>query len=340
MSIVESFNELEVDFEKMELVCGTREDYFMDLVKEVYPHAVLYEPTDGRQLIYVDNKSPLLSVCHLDGTMPATHFYYGNHYGSNDMRVFSPFVDDRIGAYIQLHIYPQLGITPDLLFTVGEESGESTAQFFNAQKDYNWMFEFDRMGDDVVHYQYTLAPWLDALDKHFLSVSRGAWSDIGHLDHLGCQGVNIGCGYYNYTRPDGWCSMDIMTAQCQRFKNFYDEFKDTPFRHPRDFYLARRRRYSIIDDADEVQSKEDIDPKFRRRKARPLKIKHVSKEEIDKEIAAWNAKNSANTVKRTTEDKVMRTLVNTRERVIETELIEVEEPIKELVPEPPKLLQA
>lgn len=343
MKLIQRINGINIDFGQMEEVCSTHEYDFMPIVQSVYPHAQFYTPTDGRQLIYVDNKAALLSVCHLDGTLPASHFFWGPDYDTDDVRVFSPFVDDRIGAYIQLYVYTQLGIKTDILFTEGEEQGKSTAMFFNQpNRRYNWMFEFDRMGTDVVHYQYTLKPWLKAVDKHFDGLNHGMFSDIGALDHLGCQGMNIGCGYHNYTEKYGWCSMKEMTVQCQRFLKFYNEFKDVPFHHDPELY-SKRRRYSRYEEMDVPWSVNQLKPEFRSRKAKILNVRHVkkgtiqikSKAELDAAVAEFQAKE----VER---NKQAETIVNTEVKKRLTaiaakvdDLVEVEEPIRELVPEAP-----
>lgn len=342
MEIIRKINGIELDFHKMEVVCGTHENSFMPIVQAVYPHAKFYEPTDGRPLIYVDNGASLLSVCHLDGTMPATHFFYGPDYIEKDIRVFSPFVDDRIGTYIQLFVYPQLGIHTDLLFTVGEEYGRSTASFFNQPaRRYNWMFEFDRKGTDVVHYQYTLKPWLAAIDKHFDGLKHGSFSDIGSLSHLGCQGMNIGCGYHDYTTKYGWCSMLEMTIQCQRFLKFYTEFKDTPFHHDPKIY-ASRGNYSTADSLPWNDGR--LKPTYRSRKAKILTIKHVKKEDIKKDVEQKDINTAINefNTRVAAENLKAEATVNSevRKRVTALaaqvdELIEVEEPIKELVPDTP-----
>ena len=44
--------------------------------------------------------------------------------------VHSGALDDRLGAYIILDLLPKLGINVDVLLTVGEEQGRSTANFF------------------------------------------------------------------------------------------------------------------------------------------------------------------------------------------------------------------
>ncbi len=48
-----------------------------------------------------------------------------------------------------------MGINVDVLLTTGEEMGQSSAAYFDpGEKKYNWMFQFDRGGTDVVTYDY------------------------------------------------------------------------------------------------------------------------------------------------------------------------------------------
>jgi hypothetical protein len=108
-----------------------------------------------RCYFYKDNGSNTLAVAHLDtvqkrGWCELTQL-------SHDTLVFSPKLDDRLGAYVILELLPKLGINVDVLLTTDEESSNSTAMEFKTQKQYNWMVEFDRAGRDAVLYQYQAA---------------------------------------------------------------------------------------------------------------------------------------------------------------------------------------
>lgn len=209
----------------------THEHSFLDLVKKSYPQAK-YVDAEGRQLIYINNNSPVLAIAHLDITMGYTHFSVGEKTARpGHTCIFSPAVDDRLGAFTILHLLPQLSINCDILLSEGEEVGDPTSRYFSKHKQYNWMFQFDRMGTDVVHYQYTGSRWLRALYYHFTKVNRGSFSDISFMGHLGCQGVNIGTGYHDYTWENAWASLDELASQVWRFNKFYKRFKDIHFRH-------------------------------------------------------------------------------------------------------------
>jgi hypothetical protein len=220
----------------IERVHGFSEETFMKILKPIYPQARYIETSDNRILIFVDRDSPVLGVAHLDGTMPPTHFAFGRHYAKPmDIAIFSPFVDDRLGAYTLIDLLPQINADCDLLFTVGEETGNTTAKEFTSQKDYNWMFQFDRMGTDVVRYRYRKPEWIAAITEKFGEPPEvGMFSDIDYMEKLGCQGMNIGTGYYDYTTKAGWASLNELTDQVNKFASFYHAYKDIPFHHPKD----------------------------------------------------------------------------------------------------------
>ena len=223
-------NNLEFNIGKMDTVHSKRETEFLPILQETYPHATVAETLDNRQLLFVDNGKSTLGIAHLDGTMPAQHFFFGRRRNRpGDIIIMSPFVDDRLGAYTLIDLLPQVGIECDLLFTVGEEMGMSTGEDFTPPRQYNWMFQFDRMGTDVVHYQYRNDNWLTAIEKHFPEVERGLASDISKMSHMQCQGMNIGTGYHDYTGYNAWASLLELSGMVHKFKKFYDEFKDTPF---------------------------------------------------------------------------------------------------------------
>jgi len=121
-----------------------------------------------------------------------------------------------------------LGIRVDVLLTDDEEIGRSTASEFMPSKQYNWMFQFDRRGQDAVHYEYNaMAPHIK---RHF-TLGRGSFSDICWLDHIGCSGLNIGTGYYNEHTRNSYADLRHTAAQIQRFQNMWNELKDQHIPH-------------------------------------------------------------------------------------------------------------
>lgn len=187
------------------------------------------EDTPEGIYIYKDSGSKILGVAHLDTVLNSNTFKVINHKGDNI--VINEQLDDRLGVYTLLFLLPQLGIEFDLLLTEGEETGRSTAQYFNPSKEYNFMFSFDRRGEDVVAYQYDDCEWMDTLEKSGFSPALGSFSDIAFLDHLGIKGVNIGTGYYGEHTNKSYASINTLTRQIKRFKDFYTKNKDTKFPH-------------------------------------------------------------------------------------------------------------
>ena len=143
--------------------------------------------------------------------------------------VKSSRLDNRLGAYIVCDLLPQLGIYTDVLLTEGEESCCSTAQMFENERQvqYNWMFSFDREGQDVVMYQYENYDSKDMLEKHDLELDMGSYSDISELDFLGCVGFNVGAGNYRSHMHDAFFVVKHCLKQVRKFRSFYSEFRDT-----------------------------------------------------------------------------------------------------------------
>lgn len=165
--------------------------------------------SNDRFFHYVDNGSDVLGIAHLDsvqhdGTANIVETAAG-------LLVTSGTLDDRLGAYVILDLLPRLGITCDWLLTTDEESGGSTAEdfaygFFDPEdgevlKQYNWMFQFDRGGTDVVCYDYETPELVELIQASGARVGDGIFSDICVLESLGCVGVNWGVGYEDYHGP-------------------------------------------------------------------------------------------------------------------------------------------
>jgi len=181
-----------------------------------------------RRHIFIDNGADVLAIAHLDSVENHDHFYRLTFDGKEI--VFASTCDDRLGAYILIDLLPQLGIHYDLLLTDMEEIGKSTASDFEPEKTYNWMFQFDRMGNDAVNYMYTEPAWTKALGKYF-KVNRGSCSDISYLEHLECSGVNVGCGYFDPHSTMAYFDVQMMVEQVGQFAQFYHANKRTHFPH-------------------------------------------------------------------------------------------------------------
>lgn len=187
---------------------------------------------DGNDFyFYQNNNSPVLAVAHLDSVERKQRHFFMLDDKARGRTVHSPTLDDRLGAYVILELLPRLNIKTDILLTVGEEVGASTAQYFTAKKQYNWMFQFDRMGEDVVMYQYDTLARRQLLRSVLAQPSPGMFSDISFLDHLGCAGFNWGVGYHDYHGPRAWASLTEMTQQVARFCRFHERYRELRMEH-------------------------------------------------------------------------------------------------------------
>lgn len=188
--------------------------------KYITPDGILY---------YKDNGSKILAVAHLDTVQNSNHYRVVDARGSRI--IFTPQLDDRLGAYVILHLLPSLGIKTDILLTEGEETGKSTAKHFKVDKEYNWMFSFDRAGTDTVLYQYHDKAMEKLLTEHGFNVQTGAFSDIGYLEHLGIKGFNFGVGYYNNHALQAYAVEHHILYNVLLFQKFYSEFEDVILLH-------------------------------------------------------------------------------------------------------------
>jgi hypothetical protein len=212
---------LQYNYKKMERIFRAKPESFKEngFLEIIHPN--------GLRSYFKENSSNILAVAHLDSVEKPDHFKVLHL--SHRSLVFSPVLDDRLGAYLITDLLPKLGVEHDILLTEGEETGQSTAQFFEPAKQYNWMYSFDRAGDDAVLYQYE-----DSLDftleiEKFFNIAIGTFSDISYLEHLGCAGVNVGTCYENYHSKDAWADLTKLTAQVDKFLCFYEKFKGEHF---------------------------------------------------------------------------------------------------------------
>lgn len=176
---------------------------------------------------YKDNGSKILAVAHCDTVQQKNHFVQVQD------RIYCPKLDDRLGVYTILDYLPSLGVVTDILLTDGEETMMTTARFFTTAKQYNWIVEFDRHGDDVATYQYQ---WEGYLDEYFPEDVRGSYSDIVELDHMGCNALNIGVGYEEEHSLYSYFNISTYIAQIRRFLKFHRETKNIHFPHDADLW--------------------------------------------------------------------------------------------------------
>lgn len=193
--------------------------------------------------IYRDNGSKVLGVAHLDSVVGKRFCRVLS--GGGDALIQSPSLDDRLGVYVICHLLPRLGINIDWLLTTGEETGNSSARHFDTDKQYNWMFSFDRMGTDAVAYDYESPELRFLLRQTGVNVGLGSFSDICYLEHLGCIGVNWGVGYRDYHSPRAHAWLSDIALQVGRFVQFYRQHADTHM--PYDWRTPRPKWWEVIE---------------------------------------------------------------------------------------------
>lgn len=191
-----------------------------------------------------EENAKVLAVAHLDSIQQNPHFVEVEHNGNKGY--FASRCDDRLGAYVILDLIPELTDLPyDILLTEGEESGRSTAQFFEMPENrkYNWMFEFDREGTDVVMYQYKTTAYAKRLEKLGFKVGIGSFSDIAYLGHLGITGFNFGTGYYNSHGKTAHFVLDHTLSMTSAFVLFLEKYYHTlmPYEEEKGYNRWSRR---------------------------------------------------------------------------------------------------
>ena len=166
--------------------------------------------------VFQDNGANILGVAHLDAVGKTTPQIRGDIIQCMQL-------DDRLGAWVLLELLPQLGCPKfDVLLTDNEERGDSTAQYFTPPdgRKYNWIFEFDRMGTDVVMYDYEDDASEKLLEEYNFKLGWGSFTDICHLDHLGCKAFNFGTGYHNQHRKECYADLNDTLEMAQKFVEF------------------------------------------------------------------------------------------------------------------------
>ena len=194
-----------------------------------------------RHLIYQDNGADILAVGHIDTVdnhrSTQTQVGLEAHNKTMDLAKYyqtGPQLDDRLGVWALLSVLPEF-MNYDILLTDNEEIGQSTAGSFEppSGKAYHWIFELDRRKDGCVLYQYGSKKWNKELNRAGFRIDRGSFSDIGYLDHLGVQAVNVGVGYdHEHTLACDW-DINMMREQLKKLVNFYERNKDKRYAYNR-----------------------------------------------------------------------------------------------------------
>ena len=213
-------------FGSLDLILRAKIDDFREL-----PNVNIVETNFG-PLIHIDRGSNVLGVAHLDFVS-----WRIPKYRKTVVRQ-CPQLDDRLGVWVLLDLLPSMDVNTDILLTDSEECGESTAQFFDSPKKYNWMYQFDRAGTDVVMYEYETAPHCERLADHGFEVGKGSWSDISQLTSLGITGFNFGVGYHQQHTRNCHADLNDTMSQARKFRSFYNQYSGTKFEYTAPVYTA------------------------------------------------------------------------------------------------------
>jgi hypothetical protein len=201
-------------------VCAMdEEDFPLQYGMEVFDGLAQRAPNDW--FAFKDNGSDILAVAHLDTVADADARRANFVNTEAGPVVFSRALDDRLGAYTILELLPRLGLNFDVLLTVGEEMGQSTAAFFETTKQYKWIIEFDRGGTDVVLYQYENDDMVSRVKASGARVGVGSYSDVSYMSHVGAKGINWGVGYRDYHGPRAHAYIDDYVAMIAYFLEFH-----------------------------------------------------------------------------------------------------------------------
>jgi hypothetical protein len=198
-------------------------------VKDFYRHFRNHtrdEKFIHKRHVFVDRKAPVLYVAHIDTVHDLLK--------PKDIRIqkdslHATGLDDRLGCYLAFRLN-LLGLRGDVLITDHEEINLSTAKYFKTEKEYNWVVEFDRKGDDVVTYGIDSKEFLKNLKKIGFSIGKGTKSDLSELymHNKPCM-FNIGVGYHDPHSFRSYVDFSQMASNVKKFAAFYTRHKDTPF---------------------------------------------------------------------------------------------------------------
>lgn len=210
------------------------------------------QPAPDDWYAFRNNGSSILAVAHLDTVSRASDRRASFVETAAGPVVYSRALDDRLGAYTILELLPRLGVNVDVLLTVGEESGRSTAAFFTPPngKRYDWVIEFDRGGTDVVLYQYDDLETRELVKASGARVGDGIWSDIACLEHLGVKAFNWGIGYQDYHSARSHAFLDDTFDMVDCFLTFHEQNVGVRLDHveePASYSPYGRRTYGLFD---------------------------------------------------------------------------------------------
>ena len=177
-----------------------------------------------RRRIFIDRQSEVLFVAHIDTVLPPKYIRTRKRKSGKIKRLYAQGLDDRLGCMVAYELSEELNA--DLLLCDHEEEMRSTGQYHDL-KEYNWIAEFDRGGEDVVTYGLDTEEFLCALGDCFV-IGDGSFSDLCVLKTIACC-VNVGIGYVHAHSRDSYVNVGILDRQIARFREFYETYQDTKF---------------------------------------------------------------------------------------------------------------
>ena len=190
-----------------------KENLFVDFQKYV-----LDRENPNQRRMFIDRKSAVLFVAHID-TVQNPEFIK-----KTKDKIYASGLDDRLGCLLAYELSNKLDA--DLLICDLEESIKSTGQYHKL-KDYNWIVEFDRGGNDIVTYDLDCKDFRQALSEYW-KIGVGAFSDICQLNTQACC-MNLGIGYENAHAKNSFVNLKSMKKQIAKFRRFYNQYKDVKF---------------------------------------------------------------------------------------------------------------
>lgn len=210
------------------------------------------ENSDGTRNVFIKNQfgidAPVLAIAHLDTALEITPTNFKYHPSKH--MVVSQALDDRLGVWALCRKLPMFigNRAYDILLTVGEETGASSAAHFDEQTEkYNWIFQLDRMGCDAVYYDFDSTEWLAALRNCGWDMNIGSFSDISMLRTGTVSAVNFGIAYRGQHTSGCYANLDLVATQLYRVAAFYKMYEAHKFPHT---YKEYSRGYSRWDDTD------------------------------------------------------------------------------------------
>ena len=171
-------------------------------------------------------KAPVLYVAHIDTVLELST---PKQIRITKNKVYATGLDDRLGCYLAFRLN-QLGLKGDILLCDFEEINETTAKYFQTDKNYNWVVEFDRHGTDAVTYGDDSLEFLRALKKAKFKLGRGVGSDISELtlNNDPCM-FNLGIGYERAHSFHSYVDIKNLVRNVKKFTKFYNKHSTTSF---------------------------------------------------------------------------------------------------------------